>query len=418
MKGKFIKLNRRSDEESDSLLRQVDTDEQDEDKSGKTKSSKSRRISAIALIILVVLIMLPWSRILGLDSSGGGNSQIVCYIVDINDTKPGIVIAVDTWAKVKRVFSQNEEGDIVLSDKFFNHCADMHASNCINEIIKQCAQLGYLDCRSKDNKVTLTLVGEDKYNFIKIDSVAKDAQEYLKKLYVYAKVDTAKADVKSFVQSKGWKYKSNNMDNYMEQINKQSKYTIGTDFDGDILIQAENSIQDYYKSVLDKNTILKRMSEKLNEIEKSDDIDVDYWQYKKVQNTSLAPNISKNTLDLIFDCDTYVSTFRAMGGDISSSEKYAKYVEKYAVIQDVEEFLDSNDYIYKSEFFDAFLSLVDDQYMQKFKDLQSQVNDYYNQVIAKLNEGYNERMYKYSSIFERRPVITYKDYDEYLKSRA
>ena len=62
-----------------------------------------------------------------------------------------------------------------------------------------------------------------------------------------------------------------------------------------------------------------------------------------------------------------------------------------------------------------FLSIVDDEDRQKFEVLQNQLNGYYNDVVVLLDSQFKDRIEKYSPIFNNRPTISDKEYDEFLQ---
>ncbi|MDE7208409.1 MAG: hypothetical protein K2O31_00835 [Clostridia bacterium] len=369
---------------------------------------------AVACVAVVAVIALSCGLYYGLQPSGDNSiPQTVCYIVDIN---PSIVITADKNGKVTHISSQNQDGDIVLSSAVFENYLNMSVEDCVNAIIEQSAKLGYIDCNSKDNKVTLTLVGDDKSNAISIDDIADKAQNYLRELNVFGVIDTAVSDVKTYVLSKGWEYKSSSLDAYMDSIILQSKYVLGAEYGGDFGKEAEKYLGQYYQDIVEKKTLLERMGAKLGDIKDVDGNDVSYWIYKMLEGTFLAPKLSDSAKTAVKECDEIVASLNSFGIDVSSSAQYGYYVAKYAIAEEVGKFFDEvKNFIYDSEFFNMFLSIVDDEDRQKFEVLQNQLNGYYNDVVVLLDSQFKDRIEKYSPIFDNRPTISDKEYDEFLQ---
>ncbi|MDE6605423.1 MAG: hypothetical protein K2K85_05340 [Clostridia bacterium] len=369
---------------------------------------------AVACVVVVAVIALSCGLYYGLQPSGDNSiPQTVCYIVDIN---PSIVITADKNGKITHISSQNQDGDIVLSSAVFENYLNMSVEDCVNAIIEQSAKLGYIDCNSKDNKVTLTLVGDDKCNAISIDDIADKAQNYLRELNVFGVIDTAVSDVKTYVLSKGWEYKSSSLDAYMDNIILQSKYVLGAEYGGDFGKEAEKYLGQYYQDIVEKKTLLERMGAKLSDIKDVDGNDVSYWIYKMLEGTFLAPKLSDSAKTAVKECDEIVASLNSFGIDVSSSAQYGYYVTKYAIAEEVGKFFDEvKNFIYDSEFFNMFLSIVDDEDRQKFEVLQNQLKGYYNDVVVLLDSQFKDRIEKYSPIFDNRPTISDKEYDEFLQ---
>ncbi|MDE5910765.1 MAG: hypothetical protein K2H24_00365 [Clostridia bacterium] len=369
---------------------------------------------AVACVAVVAVIALSCGLYYGLQPSGDNSiPQTVCYIVDIN---PSIVITADKNGKVTHISSQNQDGDIVLSSAVFENYLNMSVEDCVNAIIEQSAKLGYIDCNSKDNKVTLTLVGDDKSNAISIDDIADKAQNYLRELNVFGVIDTAVSDVKTYVLSKGWEYKSSSLDAYIDNIIWQSKYVLGAEYGGDFGKEAEKYLGQYYQDIVEKKTLLERMGAKLSDIKDVDGNDVSYWIYKMLEGTFLAPKLSDSAKTAVKECDEIVASLNSFGIDVSSSAQYGYYVAKYAIAEEVGKFFDEvKNFIYDSEFFNMFLSIVDDEDRQKFEVLQNQLKGYYNDVVVLLDSQFKDRIEKYSPIFDNRPTISDKEYDEFLQ---
>ncbi|MDE6211371.1 MAG: hypothetical protein K2G42_05320 [Clostridia bacterium] len=369
---------------------------------------------AVACVVVVAVIALSCGLYYGLQPSRDNSiPQTVCYIVDIN---PSIVITADKNGKVTHISSQNQDGDIVLSSAVFENYLNMSVEDCVNAIIEQSAKLGYIDCNSKDNKVTLTLVGDDKSNAISINDIADKAQNYLRELNVFGVIDTAVSDVKTYVLSKGWEYKSSSLDAYMDSIILQSKYVLGAEYGGDFGKEAEKYLGQYYQDIVEKKTLLERMGAKLGDIKDVDGNDVSYWIYKMLEGTFLAPKLSDSAKTAVKECDEIVASLNSFGIDVSSSAQYGYYVAKYAIAEEVGKFFDEvKNFIYDSEFFNMFLSIVDDEDRQKFEVLQNQLKGYYNDVVVLLDSQFKDRIEKYSPIFDNRPTISDKEYDEFLQ---
>ncbi|MDE6474473.1 MAG: hypothetical protein K2L70_05175 [Clostridia bacterium] len=392
------------------------------DETAKSKSAEKVRKGfvlpkwayAVACVAVVIVIAMSCGLYYGLKPAGeNGAPQTVCYIVDIN---PSIVITADKNGKVTHISSQNQDGDVVLSSSAFDNYVNMSVEECVNAIIEQSAKLGYIDCNSKDNKVTLTLVGDDASNAISIDAIADKAQNFLRELNVFGFIDTAVSDVKSYVQSNGWEYTSSRLDAYMDNIILQSKFVLGAEYGGDFGKEAEKYLGQYYQGIVEKKTLLERLGAKLEDIVDIDGNYVNYWIYKKVEGTFLAPKLSADSQAVVKECDAIVASLSAYGIDVSSSAQYGYYVAKYAIAEELGRFFEEvKNFIYDSEFFNLFLSIVDDEDRHKFEVLQEQLNGYYNDVVVQLNKQFDERIDKYLDIFERRPAISDKEYDEYLQ---
>lgn len=426
MKRKEIKqlLNRQLDEItpaiSDKVKRTplktvVDKNLQDRPvKKPRTRIAFPKWAYAVACVAVVVVIAMSCGLYYGLKPSGeNGAPQTVCYIVDIN---PSIVITADKNGKVTHISSQNQDGDVVLSSSAFDNYVNMSVDECVNAIIEQSAKLGYIDCNSKDNKVTLTLVGDDASNAVSIDSIADKAQNFLRKLNVFGVIDTSVSDVKSYVQSKGWEYTSSSLDAYIDNIILQSKYVLGAEYCGDFGKEAEKYLGQYYQDIVEKKMLLERLGTKLGDIKDVDGNDVNYWIYKMLEGTFLAPKLSDSAKTAVKECDEIVASLNSFGIDVSSSAQYGYYVAKYAIAEEVGKFFDEvKNFIYDSEFFNMFLSIVDDEDRQKFEVLQNQLNGYYNDVVVLLDSQFKDRIEKYSPIFNNRPTISDKEYDEFLQ---
>ena len=379
---------------------------------------------AVACAVLVVVIAATCGIYYAFKPSDGGfndiKTQIVCYTVDIN---PSISITADAEGKIVSISSQNQEGDVVLASQAFDDYKNMSVSECINTIIEQSAKLGYIDCYSKSNKVTVSAVGNQQ----KVDSlsaIADSAQNFLRRLNVFAYVDTVKLNVENFVNSKGWAYNSANLDDYLEQITAQSKFVKGAQYEGDFQSVAEKYVEDYYTDIMYKKTTLDTLGKKLDEVEEQEDIATNYWIYKTVEGTLLAPSLSKKTLTLIKECDAIIDSLETQGISLKEQDrncpsyaKYAYYVAKYGVAEELAKFFDDvKEFIFDSEFFKIFLSLVNDEDLTKFQKLQQQIECYYNEVISKIKQDLKIREDKYLHIFQSRPSISDKEYDEYLNN--
>lgn len=423
MKRKEIKqlLNRQLDEitptMSDKIKRtplSVAADGSAQAKS-KTRFALPKWAYAVACVVVVAVIAMTCGLYYGLRPTGDvGVPQTVCYIVDIN---PSIVITADKNGNVIYISSQNQDGDVVLSSSAFENYGNMSVQECVNTVIEQSAKLGYIDCNSKNNKVTLTLVGDDKSNAISIDVIAGKAQDYLRQLNVFGVIDTAVSDVKSYVQSKGWEYTSSNLDDYLENINLQSKYILGAEYGGDFGKEAEKYVGQYFQNIVEKKTLLDRLGTSLDGILDADGNDVNYWLYKMVEGTFIAPKLSESGFQKVKECDEIVASLNSLGINVSNSAEYGYYVAKYAIAEELSKFFEEvNNYIYDSEFFNMFLSIVDDEDIQKFEVLQNQINGYYNDVVVKLDAQFNQRINDNLSVFEGRPTISDKEYDEYLQA--
>ncbi|MDE7191947.1 MAG: hypothetical protein K2O35_05735 [Clostridia bacterium] len=369
---------------------------------------------AVACVVVVAVIALSCGLYYGLKPAGEyGAPQTVCYIVDIN---PSIVVTANKDGKVTHISSQNQDGDIVLSSSVFDDYMNMSVEDCVNAIIEQSAKLGYIDCNSKDNKVTLTLVGNDRDNAISINAIAVKAQNFLRELNVFGVIDTAVSDVKTYVQSKGWEYTSSSLDAYIDNIVLQSKYALGAEYGGDFGKEAEKYLGQYYQDIVNKKALLERLGTKLDSIEDVDGNFVNYWWYKKVEGTFLAPKLSAEAQSIVGECNRIVAELKDLGIDVSNSAQYGYYVAKYAIAEELGKFFDGvKDYIYDSEFFNMFLSIVDDKDKEKFEVLKDKLFSYYNDVVARLEKLFDERIDKYLAVFENRPSISDKEYDEFLK---
>lgn len=366
----------------------------------------------VACAVIVCIFALSFGLYFGLPKGESSQPQSVCYVVDIN---PSIAVTADSNGKVIYLSSQNSEGDIVLSSDTFDDYKEMSVQECVNAIIEQSARLGYIDCQGKDNKVTLTLVGDDRANSTTVKSLAENAQNYLRELNVFAYVDTAKKDVKTFVEDKGWKFNGSRFDNYLDNIRLQSKYVCAAQYGGDFENEAKDYIDGYFAGIVEKRDLLDRLGEKFDEIDELGEITTTYWGYKLVEGTVLAPKLSPAAAKLVNECDALVAKLKELGVNLSGSVEYSLAVAKYTVVEEISKlFEDIQDYIYDSDFFKLFLGLVDEEDVKKFEILENEIESYYNDVVSKLERELNERTSEFLSKFDGRNPISQEEYDKYL----
>ena len=367
----------------------------------------------VACAVVICILTLSFGLYFGLPKGNDTiRPQTVCYVVDIN---PSIAVTADSDGKVMYLSSQNGEGDIVLASDIFDDYKSMSVEECINAIIEQSARLGYIDCFGRDNKVTITLVGDDKANKITVDALATKSQEFLRQLNVFAYVDTDIKDVKTFVDGKGWEYVGSKLDDYLNDIRLQSKYVCGAQYGGDFEYEAKNYISDYYKEILTKKNLLDKLGEKLDAIDSSGEITTTYWGYKLVEGTMFAPQLSDGTARAVKECDALIEELATLGVKASSTVEYTIAVAKYTVVEEITKlFEDIRDYIYDSSFYQLFLKLVDDDDVNKFQVLKEELDGYYRDVVTKLDRELSERTSQFLSKFESRQPIDKEEYDRYL----
>lgn len=372
-------------------------------------------VSAVACIAVVVVLVSVLGAYFTRQKKMDGTvdkSQTVCYIVDIN---PSIVVTADAKGKVIALSSGNSDGDVVLSADELAKCKGRDAEECIEKILEQAAKLGYIDCNSRDNKVTLNVVGGE------VDSttekLADGLQDYLRRLNVYAYVDTAAVSVKEFAQSRGWEYAGENLDKYMSDIQREGRFVLGEakGFIGDFQNEVESYIENYCRGLKAKKEILESLGEKLDVL--SDTCDVNYWVYKAVEDTLLAPSLSSQAKALIDECDRLTAQLKNLGIEISNTVEFTYYLSKYAIIDSLYEFVDNvSEYIYNSEFFGLFNSIIEESDKDKFSLLESNIRKYYDEVVSVLAEQFDRRTADYADIFDGRAEISDKDYADFLAS--
>ncbi len=117
-----------------------------------------------------------------------------------------MLITADKDGKVIHLAAQNEDADVVLSGTAFDNYTEMTAEECMQTFILEAAKLGYIDCNSKDNEISITVISGEKSS--KLDKLAQQTQtnmqNFLKSIDVFGLVSTTVSGVKECVNGKGW----------------------------------------------------------------------------------------------------------------------------------------------------------------------------------------------------------------------
>lgn len=375
-------------------------------------------ISAAACIVLVVVVASIFGVYFGNINSQKPvvTMQTTCYQVDIN---PSVMITADKDGKVLHIAAQNSDADIVLSSSAFANYQEMTVEECIETFIEESAKLGFIDCTSGDNNVNINVInGENSEKRTKLaDQIENKIQDYLRSSNILAYVSATTTAVKDFVEGKGWNYSQDNIDAYLSSIKEESKYTCGSSVAENILQEVEKHIQEFIVRLEDITDLLNRLDALNDEIEKASG--KDYWECKLIMDSLLfGGSIDENTRALITEADGIIEKLAEYEVSVESSVSLDWHILKYDIVDEIKNIVEElKEDIYDSYLVTFLLSQIQSIDTDLYQEIKEDFMVYYNEVILVLRDLYNERINKFISIFEDRPTISQKEYDEYLSSK-
>lgn len=375
-------------------------------------------IYAAACVVLVVVVASIFGVYFGNINSQKPvvTMQTTCYQVDIN---PSVMITADKDGKVLHIAAQNSDADIVLSSSAFGNYQEMTVEECIETFIEESAKLGFIDCTSGDNNVNINVInGENSEKRTKLaDQIENKIQDYLRSSNILAYVSATTTAVKDFVEGKGWNYSQDNIDAYLSSIKEESKYTCGSSVAENILQEVEKHIQEFIVRLEDITDLLNRLDALNDEIEKASG--KDYWECKLIMDSLLfGGSIDDNTRALITEADGIIEKLAEYEVSVESSVSLDWHILKYDIVDEIKNIVEElKEDIYDSYLVTFLLSQIQSIDTDLYQEIKEDFMVYYNEVILVLRDLYNERINKFISIFEDRPTISQKEYDEYLSSK-
>lgn len=388
----------------------------------KKRKSIISWVSAVACVVLVVVV----ASICGVyfaninESKPVVTMQTTCYEVNIN---PSIIITADKDGKVLHIASQNEDADVVLSSSAFANYKEMTAEECIQKFIEESAKLGYLDFSSGEDDININIInGEDSDKLSKLASqLESKVQNYLRESDILAYVNATATAVKEFVEQRGWTFLDNNLDNYLELIESESKYTCSDSVIESMLQELEESIQLYLERLQNIIDLFDNL-DKLN-MDIKNSCGKDYWECKLIEDSLLlSKDIDENTRNLIAQADTVIAELGNYDITVTSSISLQWQMLEYDIIDMIKDLYERlKEDLSNSLIIDMLIDTIESIDLgfdlDFYKGIEEDIKAYYNEVVLVLKNLYEERIEKFFTIFEDRPSISDKDYDEYLSSK-
>lgn len=388
----------------------------------KKRKSIISWVSAVACVVLVVVV----ASICGVYFSNINESkpvvtmQTTCYEVNIN---PSIIITADKDGKVLHIASQNEDADVVLSSSAFANYKEMTAEECIEKFIEESAKLGYLDFSSGEDDININVInGEGSDKLSKLTSQLENkVQNYLRESDILAYVNATFTAVEEFVEQKGWTFLDNNLDNYLELIESESKYTCSDGVIEGVLQELEESIQLYLERLQNIIDLFDKLDKLNKDIENS--CGKDYWECKLIEGSLLlSKDIDENTRNLIAQADTVIAELEKYDITVTSSISLQWQMLEYDIIDMIKDLYERlKEDMSNSLIIDMLIDTIESVDLgfdlDFYKGIEEDIKAYYNEVVLVLKNLYEERIEKFFTIFEDRPSISDKDYDEYLSSK-
>lgn len=388
----------------------------------KKRKSIISWVSAVACVVLVVVV----ASICGVyfaninESKPVVTMQTTCYEVNIN---PSIIITADKDGKVLHIASQNEDADVVLSSSAFANYKEMTAEECIQKFIEESAKLGYLDFSSGEDDININIIngeGSDKLSKLASQLESK-VQNYLRESDILAYVNATATAVKEFVEQRGWTFLDNNLDNYLELIESESKYTCSDSVIESMLQELEESIQLYLERLQNIIDLFDKL-DKLN-MDIKNSCGKDYWECKLIEDSLLlSKDIDENTRNLIAQADTVIAELGNYDITVTSSISLQWQMLEYDIIDMIKDLYERlKEDLSNSLIIDMLIDTIESIDLgfdlDFYKGIEEDIKAYYNEVVLVLKNLYEERIEKFFTIFEDRPSISDKDYDEYLSSK-
>ncbi len=388
----------------------------------KKRKSIISWVSAVACVVLVVVV----ASICGVyfaninESKSVVTMQTTCYEVNIN---PSIIITADKDGKVLHIASQNEDADVVLSSSAFANYKEMTAEECIQKFIEESAKLGYLDFSSGEDDININIIngeGSDKLSKLASQLESK-VQNYLRESDILAYVNATATAVKEFVEQRGWTFLDNNLDNYLELIESESKYTCSDSVIESMLQELEESIQLYLERLQNIIDLFDKL-DKLN-MDIKNSCGKDYWECKLIEDSLLlSKDIDENTRNLIAQADTVIAELGNYDITVTSSISLQWQMLEYDIIDMIKDLYERlKEDLSNSLIIDMLIDTIESIDLgfdlDFYKGIEEDIKAYYNEVVLVLKNLYEERIEKFFTIFEDRPSISDKDYDEYLSSK-
>lgn len=388
----------------------------------KKRKSIISWVSAVACVVLVVVV----ASICGVyfaninESKPVVTMQTTCYEVNIN---PSIIITADKDGKVLHIASQNEDADVVLSSSAFANYKEMTAEECIQKFIEESAKLGYLDFSSGEDDININIInGEGSDKLSKLASqLGSKVQNYLRESDILAYVNATATAVKEFVEQRGWTFLDNNLDNYLELIESESKYTCSDSVIESMLQELEESIQLYLERLQNIIDLFDKL-DKLN-MDIKNSCGKDYWECKLIEDSLLlSKDIDENTRNLIAQADTVIAELGNYDITVTSSISLQWQMLEYDIIDMIKDLYERlKEDLSNSLIIDMLIDTIESIDLgfdlDFYKGIEEDIKAYYNEVVLVLKNLYEERIEKFFTIFEDRPSISDKDYDEYLSSK-
>lgn len=374
---------------------------------------------SVAASVLVVVIV---ASVCGVYFTNLSNQPVVtlettCYEVDIN---PSVLITADKDGNVIHIAAQNEDADIVLSGKAFDNYTDMTAEECMQTFILESAKLGFIDCTSKDNKIKVSVISGEKSS--KVNRLAKQTssnlQNYLKEIDIFGIVSATTYAVEEFVNGKGWQYVGDKIDSYLEDIENEFIYYRAGSIGGGALNDILSEVDAFVERLENVNALLDRLDELNTEIE--NESGKNYWDCKLIEDSIIwGGSLSDNTKQLIAQADEVRKQLLEYDITVSSILALDAYLIKCNIIEDIRNLLaEIKDGIAESVIINVILdyvNLIDSELYTKIKD---ELITLYNEVVAELESLREERIEIFGSIFDSRPEISDKEYDEWFSTAS
>lgn len=388
-------------------------------KNSGTSSSKKKIfawVSAAACVLVVVIV----ASVCGVYFTNIAKQPVVtlettCYEVDIN---PSVLITADKDGKVIHLAAQNEDADVVLSGDAFDDYTEMTAEECMQTFIFEAAKLGYIDCNSKDNKVSVTVISGEKNS--KIKRLAKQTQEnmqnYLKSINVFGVVSATTGAVKDFVNGKGWQYAGNKLDDYLDNLEDEFIFYRAGSLGGGTLDDILAKVNAFVERVENVNNLLNRLDELNTAIE--NESGKNYWDCKLIEDSIIfGGSLSDKTRALMAQADEVRQQLLEYNVTVSSILTLDAYLIKYDIIEEVRELLaEIKDGIAESAVINVILDYVNLIDSELYAKIEDELVSFYNEVVAVLQSMREERLKIFGSIFDARPQISTEEYDEFLSS--